>query len=72
MSLRLRRQLTHGGLIRDISRAQNGKSGNPASINRIEELLLEYQVVQRVFRTFCFESVAIDPILKPLPPALPG
>jgi DNA modification methylase len=30
-----------------------------------------YGVVQRFFRTF-FESVAVDPIFKPLPPALPG
>jgi hypothetical protein len=30
------------------------------------------RIVQRVFRTFVFESVAFDPVLKRLPPALRG
>jgi hypothetical protein len=38
-------------------------AGQPGAAN--------FKVVQRFFRTF-FESVAVDPIFKPLPPALPG
>jgi hypothetical protein len=29
-------------------------------------------IVQQIFRTFILESVALNPVLKLLPPALPG